>query len=422
MVGESIRRLIPSDRQCEEDDIIRRVSAGEIVPKFETFRLTRNGELIPLAVTISPIRDETGRVVGASKIANDLRDQEKLRDELRHSQIQFEALAQNIPQLAWMADGEGWIFWYNRRWFDYTGTALEDMQGWGWKAVHHPDHVDRVVDLISKCFQTGEIWEDTFPLRRHDGEYRWFLSRANPIKNSDGKVLLWCGTNTDITEQLEASERIKLLVGEVNHRSRNMLATIQAVANRTIGRADKDLLEGFSRRIHALSANQSLLTDHDWTGAPVQDLIHSQLLHVSDVSDTQISLDGPEGLFLRPRAAEALGLALHELATNAAKYGALSTPEGRVEISWKIDPAEKSHPADEGGRFTFDWRELDGPPVTPPEKKGFGTRIIEANPRLSMGAETRIDYAPRGLTWHLEAPCKLVIAEEREEWPPSLSD
>jgi PAS domain S-box-containing protein len=114
---------------------------------------------------------------------------------------QFRTLANSISQLAWMADGEGYIFWYNDRWFDYTGTTLEQMQGWGWQKVHHPDEVARVVARIKIAFATGEPWEDTFPLRSKTGEYRWFLSRALPIFDPDGKVARWFGTNTDITEQ-----------------------------------------------------------------------------------------------------------------------------------------------------------------------------------------------------------------------------
>jgi PAS domain S-box-containing protein len=116
----------------------------------------------------------------------------------------FRDLANNISQLAWMADERRGIFWYNQRWFDYTGTTLKEMAGWGWEKVHHPDHRQRVVEKISRCFRTGEVWEDTFPLRGADGNYRWFLSRAVPIRDPGGNVLRWFGTNTDITERLEA--------------------------------------------------------------------------------------------------------------------------------------------------------------------------------------------------------------------------
>jgi PAS domain S-box-containing protein len=126
--------------------------------------------------------------------------------ELREGEERFRNLANNISQFAWMADEKGWIFWYNERWFDYTGTTLEEMAGWGWEKVHHPDHRQRVVDKIAHCFRTGEVWEDTFPLRGRDGNYRWFLSRAVPIRDSNGGVLRWFGTNTDITDRLEAEQ------------------------------------------------------------------------------------------------------------------------------------------------------------------------------------------------------------------------
>jgi diguanylate cyclase (GGDEF)-like protein/PAS domain S-box-containing protein len=120
----------------------------------------------------------------------------------------FRTLANNISQLAWMADETGWIFWYNDRWFDYTGTTLEDVVGWGWKKFQHPDHVRRVVDSINQSFQTGEAWEDTFPLRDRHGNYRWFLSRATPIRDSEGKVSRWFGTNTDISDSKVLEEAL----------------------------------------------------------------------------------------------------------------------------------------------------------------------------------------------------------------------
>jgi two-component system cell cycle sensor histidine kinase/response regulator CckA len=126
---------------------------------------------------------------------------------LRESEERFHTLADNISQLAWMADAEGSRFWYNRRWYEYTGTRFEEMQGWGWKTVHHPDHVERVVKRIQRSFETGEPWEDTFPLRGKDGLYRWFLSRALPIRDAGGQVVRWFGTSTDITKEREAEER-----------------------------------------------------------------------------------------------------------------------------------------------------------------------------------------------------------------------
>ena len=131
------------------------------------------------------------------------------RAEAAARERQFRTLANSISQLAWMADGEGYIFWYNDRWYDYTGTTLEEMKGWGWQKVHHPDEVGRVVERIKVAFATGEPWEDTFPLRSKTGEYRWFLSRALPIFDAEGKVARWFGTNTDITEQRQIEQALR---------------------------------------------------------------------------------------------------------------------------------------------------------------------------------------------------------------------
>jgi PAS domain S-box-containing protein len=136
----------------------------------------------------------------------------RAEEALREGEDRFRTLANNIPQLAWMADEKGSIFWYNDRWFDYTGTNLKEVAGWGWQKVHHPDHVRRVVERIKHCFQTGEVWEDTFPLRGRDGNYRLFLSRAVPIRDPEGKVLRWFGTNTDISESKESGAKYRGLL------------------------------------------------------------------------------------------------------------------------------------------------------------------------------------------------------------------
>lgn len=129
-------------------------------------------------------------------------------EALRASETRFRELADNISQFAWTADRAGWIYWYNKRWFDYTGTTIEEMEGWGWQKVHHPDHVDRVVHKIRQSFEQGTPWEDTFPLRGRDGDYRWFLSRALPIRDKAGRIIRWFGTNTDVTEQIRAENEL----------------------------------------------------------------------------------------------------------------------------------------------------------------------------------------------------------------------
>lgn len=400
IIGRSIRLIVPDDRQQEEDQILARIRAGEPVPRFETIRQAKGGGMVPVGVTVSPIKDDDGNIIGASKIATDLRESRGLRRALDESRQQFVALADNIPQLAWMADSTGYIFWYNARWFEYTGTTLDQMEGWGWQKVHHPEFVDRVTQRIQHAWDTGEPWEDTFPLRRADGIYRWFLSRARPIRDENGDVVLWCGTNTDITEQRETTERINLLMNEVNHRSRNMLATVQSIMHRTIGDGAPELTNALSRRIRALAANQDLLNDSDWVGASINDIVRTQIMHVTDVDDQRVTVEGEAGVMLEPAPAEALGLAIHELATNANKYGALSGANGNVTVTWdtRIDGDRQM--------LEIEWREEGGPEVLPPERTGFGTVILTRNPEIVLKGKVELDYPTTGVVWRFTGPLK----------------
>jgi PAS domain S-box-containing protein len=139
---------------------------------------------------------------------------------------QFRHLADNIAQLAWMADPSGWIFWYNQRWYDFTGTTLEEMQGWGWQRVHHPDHLERVAEKLRPCLSEGIAWEDSFPLRGKDGQYHWFLSRAMPVRDAQGQVLRWVGTNTDITELRHTEKALAQATDRLNLALRSTTITL----------------------------------------------------------------------------------------------------------------------------------------------------------------------------------------------------
>jgi PAS domain S-box-containing protein len=150
----------------------------------------------------------------------------RAEEELRAEEARFRTLVNAIPQLAWMTDRTGARYWFNDRWYDYTGTSFEEVQGWGWRKLHHPDHSERVVQTMRHSFDTGEPWEDTHPLRGKDGTYRWFLSRALPIRGEDGSITNWLGTNTDITEQKNAeAERERALALEQQVRSQAERAT-----------------------------------------------------------------------------------------------------------------------------------------------------------------------------------------------------
>jgi two-component sensor histidine kinase len=169
-----------------------------------------------------------------------------------------------------------------------------------------------------------------------------------------------------------------------------MLSVVDSIAHQTATRNPEDFIARFSERIQALSSNQDLLIRNEWNGVEIKDLVCAQLAHFADLIGPRIALRGPE-LRLNPASAQAIGLALHELATNAGKYGALSTDKGRVDIDWGID----------GDTLGISWTERDGPPVSAPKRRGFGTIVVETMAERSVNGTVDLDYAPSGLTWRL---------------------
>jgi diguanylate cyclase (GGDEF)-like protein/PAS domain S-box-containing protein len=170
-----------------------------------TWRLQQT-KLVLFFGTITGILISTG--AGWAVRRYDAAEREFAEKALLEGENRFRTLANNISQLAWMADEKGLIFWYNDRWLDYTGTTLEEMTGGGCEEVYHPDHVQRVLESLRRCFQTGEAWEETFPIRNRFGDYRWFLSRAAPIRDSSGRVSRWFGTFTDISDSKSLEEAL----------------------------------------------------------------------------------------------------------------------------------------------------------------------------------------------------------------------
>jgi PAS domain S-box-containing protein len=155
--------------------------------------------------------DTAGNAIRMLGSMQDITERKQFETTLKESEERFRSFADNITNLAWIADGEGWIYWYNQRWYHYTGTTLDEMQGWGWEKVHHPDHIGHVMAFVKEAWKRDEPLELTFPLRRHDGVYRWFLTRAVPVKNEAGTIYRWIGTNTDIHEQKMAEDRFRTL-------------------------------------------------------------------------------------------------------------------------------------------------------------------------------------------------------------------
>lgn len=223
------------------------------------------GQRRTLLVTAGPIRDARDQTTGAVVAQLDVTDLVKAQAAERESAAMLRSLVDNISQLAWMTDPSGATTWYNRRWYEYTGAAEGEMKGWGWRAVQHPDHVDRVVSKFRRHVATGEPWEDTFPLRGQDGRYRWFLSRAFPIHDRIGHVLSWFGTNTDITAQRQAEEALREadqrkdeFIAVLAHELRNPLAPVRSAVEilKRVGPTEPRIertREIIARQVHHMS-------------------------------------------------------------------------------------------------------------------------------------------------------------------------
>jgi PAS domain S-box-containing protein len=215
-VGSAVSDLSPDLKEQVEPRLRAVLAEGRSFANLavDTRPPDRPDELRHLRMGFFPLHGEHGGVEGVGIAVTDTTLRRRAELRLRQREAQFRAVAESIPQLAWMTDAEGGITWYNKRWLDYTGKTLEELRGWGWRQVHDPDHVERVEEGFRRCLQTGEPWEDTFPLRGADGGWRWFLSRAVPVREeaeegeAQGTVTGWFGTNTDVTDMRQAEEHL----------------------------------------------------------------------------------------------------------------------------------------------------------------------------------------------------------------------
>lgn len=253
---------------------------------------------------------------------------------------------------------------------------------------HAPSSVERRADIVAT------------------ESYDWKIER---ITMPDGRHGVVCHFY-DLSERQAHEEKVQHLMREMNHRAKNMLMLVDAVARQTVSTSSKDFLDRFGQRIRALAASQDLLIQTDRDSADIASLIKTQLLHFADLVGGRIILDGP-AVEVAPGAVQTLGMAMHELATNAAKYGALSNAEGRVAISWAIGGSAG------GESFSMSWTEEKGPRVTAPTRTGFGSRVAKTMVAKALRAKVETDFPETGFVWALRCPLSAIAIETPEEKP-----
>jgi two-component sensor histidine kinase len=251
--------------------------------------------------------------------------------------------------------------------------------------------------------------QDSFPAEyrivKPDGQIRWLAGHGRVLdRQPNGNARRVLNVATDITDRKAAEEHQRFLLQELSHRSKNLLTIVQSIANQSLrnSKDQKDFQNRFNGRLGGLAASNDLLARGDWRGSSLRELVEFQLAPFIDLSSPQLEIHGPE-VTLAADASQAIGLALHELATNAVKYGALSSSQGQLSVSWAVD-----QPPSTGG-LRLDWRERGGPPVVQPKDKGFGHVVIKDMIEQSVRGSVELDFAEEGLHWSLQAPASIFL-------------
>jgi PAS domain S-box-containing protein len=277
------------------------------------------------------------------------------------------------------------------------------------RALYLPEDRARIISMMEHSIATGKPLAQDRRIKLPDGRLRWLHIVSDTRRDADGRPVARYGATFDITERKDSEEHIKLLMREVNHRAKNLLAVVHVMARHTAGDVEPKVFAArFGDRLVGLAASHDLLVKSDWKGADVADLVRSQLMHFGDVIGTRITLDGP-ALSLKPAAAQTVGMALHELATNAAKYGALSRTQGSIRVEWGITNEPN------GTCLRLLWVERGGPAIETPIKQGFGHTVMVDMVKHALDADVRLEYQPSGAVWELVAPVKWTLGLDLSE-------
>ncbi|MGO9474627.1 MAG: PAS domain S-box protein [Rhodomicrobium sp.] len=371
------------------------------------FRLVRPGGEIRWLTWLGRIYFRLGpegrapfRIAGACV---DITGRKRAENALRESEERFRGIFERAATGIAITDLRGDFQLCNPAYSAMLGYSCGELC-----ALHFPDLVhpeDR--EANTACLRqllAGEVasFEIVNRCTGKDGRIIWVHKHVSLLRDAAGAPTSILALVTDITERKRHEEQFRLLLREVNHRSKNLLTLVHAVARQTLAADPDEFITRFGERLQALAASQDLLIKSGWKGVDLDALVRSQLAYCKDLIGSRIEIRGPP-LFVSASAAQTIGMAVHELATNAGKYGALSSGKGEIRIEWRLFQKDGTE------RFQLVWAERGGPAVSPPERSGFGTTVIEAIPSTDLDAEVTLDYAPEGLRWCLECAAGNVL-------------
>jgi PAS domain S-box-containing protein len=388
-VGDVI--FTPEDRAAGAPERERSTAARLGRSEDERWHQRKDGSRFWGSGLMMPLRTGNGFV----KIMRDRTAQRLKELELGESEGRFRMLATSIPQLVFRSAGDGARSWGSPQWEIYAGLTDAESRGFGWLEAIHPD--DRAVtrNMWQDAHHSGEYYVE-HRIRRHaDGEYRWHQTRAKSVHGANGE---WVGTSADIHDMRTLQDRQQVLLSELQHRTRNLLSLIQAIARQTM-RSSTSLSEfaaQFESRLAALSRVQGVLARTDHGPIKLEQIVRGEL--EAHGADESVEIGGPD-VELPPNAAQALALAIHELATNAVKYGALSQQSGTLEVIWSL------RENDQDGFVKLEWREAGvSLPSGPPARRGYGRELIERALPYQLDAVTNFEIAADGVRCSVELP------------------
>lgn len=373
------------------------------------FRILRSSDesLRWIRNTDFPLRDAHGRVQRIGGIAKDVTELKSIEAALTQSEQRLRTLVDGVPQLVWRAVHGGAWTWASSQWTAYTGQLEPDSHRLGWLEPVHPDDRDRAMAVWDHAPETGGFEVEYRIRRASDGTYYWFQTRATPLLDRAGEIVEWLGTSTDIEDLKRLQDSQAVMVAELQHRTRNLIAVVRGIADDTMDHTGptEAFRSAFADRLSALSRVQGLLSRSDADPITIEALVRLELdaIGAHDWND-RITVVGPE-MYLRPSTVQTLALALHELATNARKYGALSHDSGRLAVMWRE--------VIEGGvsRLVLDWIEtgldeaLDrSPPIAP--SGGYGRELIEQALPHALGARTSYALTEAGVRCIIDLPVR----------------
>ncbi len=344
-------------------------------------------------------RNAQGKPIQILGVATDITSRKRFEEQLLASEERFRGIFENAPTGISISDIDGNFVQCNPAYEKILGYSMEELRNASFTMLVHPD--DRVANLaeMQRLVRQEIPYFEIFNRSVHkSGRTVWMHKFVTLLRDRAGTPVNIVALLTDMTERKRYEEQIRLLMREVNHRSKNLLAVVQSVARQTAAYGDpKSFAQRFSERLQGLSASHDLLVHNSWQGVGLEELVRSQLSHMKDAVGARIRIAG-DPLRVNASAAQSLGMALHELSVNAGKYGALSNDTGEVRIGWTV--AEVNG----GQRFTFSWTESGGPEVAPPEYSGLGSLILTRLAEQSLGAEVDLSFAQGGVAWRLSAP------------------